>query len=149
MTMKELSNKKYAIVQLNIDASRLGYFDQHQYILENADFYTFPARDQMTNEEYVEYVATVEDLTKHYEFVLVCTRQCIMKFVEDAFHTEVVSSRAALGDVRYGLKDTVIINNPYYERYVAQPNGINGPTYIAENGNVTVIMPTFPEDEED
>lgn len=45
MTMKELSNKKYAIVELNIDASRLGYFDQHHYILENADFYTFPARD--------------------------------------------------------------------------------------------------------
>ena len=32
-------------------------------------------------------------------------------------------------------------NNPYYKKYVAQPDGENGPTYIAENGEVEVIYP--------
>ena len=39
------SDKKYAIIELNIDCNRLGYFDQRQDILHNAEIYTFPARD--------------------------------------------------------------------------------------------------------
>ena len=143
------SNKIYAIIELNIDCNRLGYFDQHQDILENAEIYTFPARDAMSDDEYVEYMMTIQDCIDHYEFVLVCTRQFIIKFVDDINHPEVVSNRALLGDVRYGVKDTVIINNPYYERYVGKPYGDNGPTFISEGGKTYSILPTFPEDEEE
>ena len=143
------SNNKYAIIELNIDSSRLGYFDQYQDILENADVYSFPARDTMSDDEYVEYVMTIQDCIEHYDLVLVCTRRCILKFVDDINRPEVVSNRAILGDVRYGLKDTIIINNPYYERYVGKPYGDNGPTFISEGGKTYSILPTFPEDEEE
>lgn len=136
-------NKKYAIVELDVDSCRLGYFDDRKDILMNSDVYWFPARSDMSDEEYVEYMFTLNDLIEHYEFVLVCTRHVIMKFVDDISRPKMVSSRAILGDVRYGVKDTKIIINPYYERYVAQPDGENGPTYIAENGKVEVIYPNL------
>ena len=52
---------------------------------------------------------TIQDCIEHYDLVLVCTRQIIIKFVDDINRPEVVSNRALLGDVRYGLKDTIII----------------------------------------
>lgn len=138
-----MMSKKYAIMELDIDSSRLGYFDDKKEILMDSDVYCFPARNDMTDEDYVEYMFTLNDLIQHYEYVLVCNRQAIIKFVDDISKPEIVSSRAILGDVRYGVKDTKIIINPYYERYVAQPDGENGPTYIAENGKVEVIYPNL------
>lgn len=139
--MTESANKKYAIIEFDIDSCRLGYFDDKKDILFNSDIYWFPARANMTDEQYEEYVFTLKDLIQHYEFVLVCTHRAIIKFTDSFEFPEIVCSRSTVGDVRYGIKDTVIINNPYYKRYVAQPDGENGPTYIAENGEVEVIYP--------
>ena len=67
------SAKKYAIIEFDIDSCRLGYFDDKKDILFNSDIYWFPARADMTDEQYEEYVFTLKDLIQHYEFVLVCT----------------------------------------------------------------------------
>ena len=72
----------------------------------------------MTNEEYQEYVFTVNDLTKHYDAVLVCSRHAIIKFTEDAYKAEIVDSVAFRGtSVRYGAEQTKIIFNNLKEPY--------------------------------
>lgn len=139
--------KQYAIIELgDINCHNLGYFDNKPNIIPNSDIYKFGPRGEMTDEEYDEYIFTLKDLIQNYEYVLVCGKRSIIKFIDDFEHPIVVSSRSSLGDVRYGVKETVVINNPYYKKYVAQVNGENGPTVIAENGKNTIILPTFDDD---
>ena len=96
--MTESANKKYAIIEFDIDSCRLGYFDDKKDILFNSDIYWFPARADMTDEQYEEYIFTVKDLIQHYEFVLVCTHRALIKFTDSFEFPEIVKLK---NDISY------------------------------------------------
>lgn len=120
MIQETLNSKKtYAIIELGIDSSKLTYFeDDHPEMWNASDVYKFKAKKDMTDEEYQEYIFTVNDLTQHYEAVFVCSCHAIIKFTEDANKAEMVDSVATRGtSVRYGAEQTKIIFNNLKEPY--------------------------------
>lgn len=120
MTQETLNSKKiYAIIELGIDSSKLAYFeDDHPEMWNASDVYKFKAKKDMTDEEYQEYIFTINDLTQHYEAVFVCSCHAIIKFTEDAYKAEMIDSVAARGtSVRYGAEQTKIILNNLKEPY--------------------------------
>lgn len=108
MTMEQLNKKDYAIMEAGIDLNRLTYFAQHQEIVKNADIYKFPDIDDMTKEQYDEYVFSMGDLVKHYKALFICNNHSIVKFVDNLERGEVLSSVAQIGANLYGTQDLII-----------------------------------------